>query len=167
MENLLSKAARLVNVAVLVTLTLFPQRTLAWEHDWEITHQHLAFLRESVPTGSRVAGIRQESDLQTRIPYIGQNLMVVASAYSSTVAETDADPFTTASGSRAHLGTVAANFLPLGSIVRIEGQVYTVDDRMHSRYDGQPRIDIWMVSPEMATRFGVRSLALEIVEMPD
>lgn len=167
MENLLSKAARLVNVAVLVTLTLFPQRTLAWEHDWELTHQHLAFLREAVTGDSRVSGIRQESDLQTRIPYVGQNLTVVASAYSSTVAETDSDPFTTASGSRPHLGTLAANFLPLGSIVRIEGETYIVEDRMHSRYDGEARVDIWMTSSEMATRFGVRSLALEIVAMPD
>lgn len=167
MENFLLKAVRLLNVAVFVTFSAFPQHVLAWEHNLELTHQHLAFLREAELVGSKVAGIREVSDFQTRLPYEGQKLSVVASAYSSTMAETDADPFTTASGSRVHLGIVAANFLPLGSIVRVAGETYTVEDRLHSRYDGEARIDIWMTSPEMAKQFGVRPLPLEVVSLPD
>lgn len=96
----------------------------------------------------------------------GTVLGVIATAYSSTIAQTDADPFTTASGAQVRPGTVAANFLPLGTILNIGGNTYTVEDRMNSRYNNQYRIDIWMESTEDARSFGTRPLTLEIVSVP-
>lgn len=158
---------RLWNAASLLLFLSFPGRALAYEYDQAVIRQHLEFVREAAPTASaRVAGVRQVALNETFLPKVGRSYAVVASAYSSTISQTDSDPFTTASGSRARLGTLAANFLPLGTQVRIGGIVYTVDDRMNSRFDGQYVVDIWMNSSELATQFGVRALTLEIISLP-
>lgn len=96
----------------------------------------------------------------------GSVLGVTTSAYSSTVAQTDADPFTTASGAQVQEGVIAANFLPLGTKVRIGQKLYTVEDRLNSRYNGSYRIDVWMRSTEEARAFGVRPQIIEIVSIP-
>lgn len=96
----------------------------------------------------------------------GSVLGVTATAYSSTVDQTDGDPFTTASGTRVSKGTLAANFLPFGTKVRIGPQIYTVEDRLNSRYNGTYRIDIWMNSTDQARTFGIRPQIIEIVSIP-
>lgn len=92
----------------------------------------------------------------------GEMIPVTASAYSSTVEQTDASPFITASGSTVRHGIVAANFLPLHTKIRIGSEVYTVEDRMNERYNNTHRIDIWMPSQEAAVAFGTRTLVIEI-----
>lgn len=96
----------------------------------------------------------------------GMVLGVTATAYSPTVAETDADPFTTASGQRVHKSIIAANFLPLGSRVQIGKELYEVGDRMNPRFNDQYRIDLFRPTPGEARSFGTRDLTLEIVSLP-
>lgn len=91
---------------------------------------------------------------------------VTATAYSSTPEQTDSSPFITASGSRVRHGIIAANFLPLGTEVKIGQEIYTVEDRMNKRYNGEYRIDIWMASLEEALSFGSRTLLIEVVTYP-
>lgn len=85
-------------------------------------------------------------------------------AYSSSPDETDDTPDITASGTKTRPGVVAANFLPFGTKVRIPGlfgeQVFTVEDRMHSRF--QDRLDIWFPTKEEAKRFGLQFTEVEI-----
>ena len=84
---------------------------------------------------------------------------VLATAYNSEVGQTDSTPWTTASGSRCRNGVIAANHLPMGTKVIIEGfgnQVFTVEDRMNKRY--AKRIDIWMPHRNQAIKFGVRKI---------
>lgn len=166
MEKLFLLLPRLTVTAAFLAFTVFPQQALAFEYEQGLLRQHLEFLREEELGRPQVAGASETAERQTVIPQPGQIFTVTASAYSSTAAETDSDPFITASGSITHLGTLAANWLPLGTVVRLGGQAYTVEDRMHSRFDGQGRVDIWMNSSEMAQQFGVRTLALEIVHLP-
>ncbi len=91
---------------------------------------------------------------------------VVSTAYSSEAAQTDATPFITASGTTVRRGVVAANFLPIGTKVKIPSlygdEVFTVEDRMNARYSN--RLDIWMETREQAKQFGVRRLAIEVYE---
>ena len=47
-----------------------------------------------------------------------------------------------ANGEKAHIGAVASNFLPLGTKLKIAGEIYTVKDR-HSK-QLEDRIDIFM-----------------------
>lgn len=94
----------------------------------------------------------------------GELIAVTASAYSSTVEQTDASPFITASGSLVRHGVVAANFLPLHTKIRIGEETFTIEDRMNARYNDVHRIDIWMPSQEAALAFGTRTLLIEIVQ---
>jgi 3D (Asp-Asp-Asp) domain-containing protein len=95
-----------------------------------------------------------------------QRLTVRASAYSSTRDQTDNDPFTTASGTKVHIGTVACNGLPFGTKIRIPDyfgdQVFTVEDRMNQKW-GNKRIDIWMTTRAQAKNWGVRTVTIEII----
>ncbi len=92
---------------------------------------------------------------------------VTATAYSSTPDQTDSSPFITASGSRVRHGIIAANFLPMGTTVRIGDEIFTVEDRMNQRYNDQYHIDIWMTSREAAQRFGTKTLLIEVISTPN
>jgi len=97
---------------------------------------------------------------------IGLTFDLTVTAYSSTVDQCDSDPFTTASGTHVHDGTVAANFLPFGTHVTFPnysgGKVYTIEDRTNAKYSS--RADIWMVSRGAALQFGKRHLQMVVVE---
>lgn len=103
-----------------------------------------------------------------RRPIILSSFVVTASAYTSAVDETDGNPFITASGTRVHHGTVAANFLPFGTMVTLPGyfgeRVFTVEDRTHPRF--ADRVDIWMETKNEAFAFGLRRLILHVVTIP-
>ncbi|MFA6447355.1 MAG: hypothetical protein WCW31_03830 [Patescibacteria group bacterium] len=101
-------------------------------------------------------------------------MKVVATAYSSEAAQTDDSPCLTANGFNvcAHysasgtVDTVAANFLPINSIIKIpelfgDQKVFVVRDRMNSRY-GPGRIDLWMPERDDAVEFGKRPLVIEV-----
>lgn len=85
-------------------------------------------------------------------------------AYSSEVGQTDSTPFTTASGTMVHRGVIAANFLPIGTRVRLPDlygdEVFIVEDRMNARYN--KRVDIWMEETADAKNFGVNWTTIEV-----
>lgn len=89
----------------------------------------------------------------------------VITAYSSTPEETDSTPFITASGSYVHFGVVAANWLPIGTAVRIPEyfgkQVFIVEDRMNKRHDD--KLDVWLPTKEAAVNFGKRITKIEVL----
>lgn len=91
--------------------------------------------------------------------------IVPASAYSSTIDQTDRTPFITASGTHVREGVIAANFLPIGTVVKIPelfgDKAFVVEDRMHSRYFYQ--IDIWFSTRNEAKNFGIKKIKIEIV----
>lgn len=97
---------------------------------------------------------------------VGTTFDLTVTAYSSTVDQCDSDPFTTASGTHVHDGTVAANFLPFGTHVTFPDysgdKVYTIEDRTNAKYSS--RADIWMVSRGAALQFGKRHLKMVVVE---
>ncbi len=90
----------------------------------------------------------------------------VLTAYSSTPDQTDDDPFIAASGKRVYDGMIAANWLPMGTKIKIPSlygeKIFTVDDRMNARY-GYGRMDIWMDAPRAQVRkFGVKRAVVEV-----
>ena len=90
---------------------------------------------------------------------------VPSTAYSSTKEQTDSTPFITAMGTHVRDGVVAANFLPLGTVVKIPeifgDKTFVVEDRMNKRYDF--RIDLWFPTREAAMEWGLRKIKIEIV----
>lgn len=85
-------------------------------------------------------------------------------SYNSEVGQTDSTPFETAIGSRTRHGVVAANWLPIGTMVRFVDYDpetwYVVEDRMAERFSD--RTDIWMANKADSKKFGKRKLAMEI-----
>lgn len=69
----------------------------------------------------------------------------------------------TASGKRVKTGMIAASrSIPFGTRIRIEGKIYTVEDRLAKRYDD--RIDVYYESHEEAKKFGKKVIQVEIIK---
>ncbi|MFH1661782.1 MAG: hypothetical protein ABIA02_01675 [Candidatus Falkowbacteria bacterium] len=91
-------------------------------------------------------------------------------AYNSEVGQCDDSPCITANGfnvcEHGIEDTVAANFLALGTKVRIPNlfneRVFVVRDRMNYRY--QNRMDVWMLNRSDAVNFGLKTAVVEVLE---
>ncbi|MDZ4231451.1 MAG: hypothetical protein U1C52_01525 [Patescibacteria group bacterium] len=109
---------------------------------------------------SPVAIAESDADLEVK-----RKVTVTITAYSSDVGQTDSTPFTTASGTHVRNGVVAANWLPIGTKVRIPAlfsdQIFVVEDRMHSRHTN--RLDVWFPTRAEAVHFGLRQAEVEIL----
>ena len=97
---------------------------------------------------------------------VQRTMTLSVTAYSSTVDQTDGDPFTAASGERVFDGMIAYNGLPFGTKVRFPDyfgdKVFVVLDRMNAR-KGPYVADIWMPTREQAKQWGVRVTRMEIL----
>lgn len=93
-----------------------------------------------------------------------QKRYAVITAYSSTPDQTDDTPFTTAIGTEVRDGIVAANWLPIGTHIRLPElygeKVFVVEDRMHPK--NSHKVDIWMQTRNEAKEFGVRRATVEV-----
>lgn len=92
---------------------------------------------------------------------------VAMTSYNSVPGQTDGSPFITADGSCVREGIVAANFLRIGTKIRIPSlfgdRVFEVRDRMNERYTY--RVDVWMKDIRASKQFGIkRSVTIEVVE---
>ncbi len=124
-------------------------------------HQTMKIWHIVVNTGVIAAILATSFSFATTVeaePYI---LNAVVTAYSSTPEETDDDPFITASGSYVYDGTIACPmFIPLGTLVILDGRVYTCEDRMGLRirkHDGEDSLyhfDIWKETKHDALKYG-------------
>ncbi|MDD5710918.1 MAG: hypothetical protein PHV43_02340 [Candidatus Colwellbacteria bacterium] len=89
----------------------------------------------------------------------------IVTAYSSEARQTDSTPFITAAGTGVRSGVVAANWLPIGTKIRIPEifgeREFVVEDRMHNRHDD--KIDIWFPTRAEAVQFGVRETQIEVL----
>lgn len=91
-------------------------------------------------------------------------------AYNSEAGQTDASPCITANGFNVCKNgiedTIAANFLPLGSKVKIPelfgDRVFIVRDRMNKRFSN--RVDVWMIEKPAAVKFGVKVAKIEVLK---
>ena len=92
-------------------------------------------------------------------------MTVFATAYTPRPEETDSTPWLTAAGTKTREGIIAANWLPFGTKVRIDGKVYTVEDRMNQRFTAAfpQHIDIVFLSYEKARKFGKQKIEIEIL----
>ena len=110
---------------------------------------------------------QQYLPLETGTPRVIAERYVTTTAYSSEPRQTDGTPFTTAWITPVRDGVVAANFLPLGTLVRFPDdfgdKIFVIEDRMNARY--KYRVDIWMHKTSDARKFGVQYLRLEVLSL--
>lgn len=117
------------------------------------------------------AQISQAAQEELILPASGERepdkrVNAVITAYTSTVDQCDDDPFIAAGGKHVYDGMMAANWLPLGTKIKIPAlygdKIFTVDDRMNARY-GYGRMDIWLdTSKAEAKKFGVKRVEVEV-----
>jgi hypothetical protein len=170
---------RLLILLVFLGTSLWPAKALAFINDVELSHMPLVFVWdptladravvgiEAFPRERTVANLLRSPSLTVRASVTeGSAVRVLVTAYSSTTDQTDGSPFITASGSWVGPGTLAANFLPFGAQVRIGQRIYTVRDRLNSRYDDKYIVDIWQPSRAQALAYGARIVEMEIVALP-
>jgi len=138
---------------------IFPGTALAFTPD-----NHL-FERDEDLKNRAVVGIEAFGSSPRTINR-GSEFTVAATAYTSSVNETDGTPNLTASGKRTRRSVIAANFLPLGTKVKISGSIYVVGDRMNARYNGQRIIDFWFPTKEGAKKFGLRTVEIQVISVP-
>jgi 3D (Asp-Asp-Asp) domain-containing protein len=98
---------------------------------------------------------------------VARKIKMIITGYSSTVWETQGNPFITASGKRVRDGIIANNLLPFGTKVKIPSlfgdKVFVVEDRMNSK-KGYYHADIWFPSREQALKFGAKIAEVEVLE---
>jgi len=75
----------------------------------------------------------------------------------------------TASGKKAQIGMVACNWLPFGTVMRIDGVKYTVQDRgaksiFGSKDNHKKRVDIYFENHIQALMYGKRKVTVEIIK---
>lgn len=128
--------------------------------DMDRANADLALEVENIQNQFRSFGQLPESG--TREP--AYTITVPATAYNSLPGQTDDTPFITASGTTTRHGVLAANFLPIGTRVKIPeiygDDVFIVEDRMNARYD--KRVDIWMENYDDAIQFGYKNIEIEV-----
>ncbi|MFA5368462.1 MAG: hypothetical protein WC303_00420 [Candidatus Paceibacterota bacterium] len=97
-----------------------------------------------------------------------RKILVVITAYSSTVDQTDDTPFITANGTFVRDGIVANNMLPFGTKLKIPelygDKEFVVADRMNARKSSY-HLDVWMPSRLEAINFGVKKAYIEVSEI--
>lgn len=91
-----------------------------------------------------------------------QEISILVTGYSSTPDQTWGDPFTTASGTRVHLGTMACPpQYPFGTKVKIEGRgSYVCEDRGGAIKGNH--FDMWFESRQEALQWGKRVVMAKI-----
>lgn len=111
-----------------------------------------------------MVAITPSAEAQITITDVPQGERVVATitAYTSSEDETDSTPFENASGNRPGPGSVACPVrYAFGTRVLIQGQQYTCDDRMHSRFS--ERFDVWRETKNEAFEFGKKRVVVAII----
>ncbi len=143
---------------------LFPMPVMAAKKEKKVNNVEKTAENSGAPAGD----IQDNSSVKKGVAVKSVSLRVMT-AYNSEPGQTDNSPCITASGfnvcEHGVEDTVAANFLPFGTKVRMPelygDRIFVVRDRMNSRY--QNRVDIWMINKADAIRFGVKTVKMEVL----
>lgn len=112
---------------------------------------------KEIETPTQESEVKRERDAEETNRGSGRVMHVTCTAYTAGDGMTPGTVM--ANGEKVHYGAVACNFLPLGTKIRIDGEVYTVKDRCgHS-----DRIDIYMNSLDECYQFGIRTKQVEVL----
>lgn len=162
-SHIISKTTAVLGYFVLVLTIFAPQLAKASVLSVEVPFERSSTIKTAKVV--EVPALREDGVVEVK-PAPNKTLAAVITGYSSTPGQTDDDPFTAASGKRVYDGMVANNCLPFGTKLRFPDlygdKIFTVDDRMNSRY-GCHRFDIWLDQPIAQVRkFGVKRVDVEV-----
>ncbi len=127
----------------------------------------------SLIQANAVKSVSNPATSKSRAKTVVKTYVVSASAYSSSVDETDDSPFITAANTHVRDGIVATNLInpetgkryAFGTVIKIPeiygDKIFVVEDRMNSRYS--TNVDIWFPSKELAKQFGRKTIKIEVL----
>ncbi len=161
-----SRISLVAFVAVVMSYVFFPKLANAdMELEGiELNTQTISLIIDSMQNETEEYGrLPVSQDAPARRHYT-----ISMTAYTSDVAQTDDTPCITASGldvcERNMENVVAANFLPLGTRVKIPelygDRIFYVEDRMNARYNY--KMDVWMKDYDDAKAFGLKYVTIEV-----
>ncbi|NQV90645.1 3D domain-containing protein [Candidatus Uhrbacteria bacterium] len=153
-------------VIVVATYVLFPNLANA-DMEFEqmsLSTETVSMIIEAMQNQTEEYGSLPTSDAAPA----RRHYTISMTAYTSEVGQTDDTPCITASGldvcERNIENVVAANFLPIGTRVKIPelygDRVFYVEDRMNARYNY--KMDIWMKDLADAKQFGLKYVTIEV-----
>ena len=130
-------------------------------------HENTIYSQSALKIEPRISAVIVEEEKPLIKKYeVLEVINTTLTGYSSTVDQTNSQPFITASGAWVRDGIVATNFLPFGTQIRIPryfgDKIFVVKDRMNQRHNN--RVDIWFSSRQQALNFGIKHSYIEIVE---
>lgn len=147
--------AIMVVMLLAVLGTVLPTYASATFGQTSAKERAIALQVEAMQNENAETGVLTPADL---VASPDRTFTVSMTAYNSLPEQTDGNPFETAMGTTTRHGIVAANFVPLGTYIKIPelygDEVFIVEDRMNSRYTS--RVDIWMEHYSDARQFGVK-----------
>lgn len=131
--------------------------------NFRVVDQHIALM--DIYEKRKAQGLATLHD-----PSLASGRLVTMTAYNSEVEQCDGDPCTTANGfnvcEHGIEDTVAANFLPLGTVIKVPelfgDREFVVRDRTAKKYGD--RVDFWMIKKSDALKFGKRQARIVVVE---
>ncbi|PIR86624.1 MAG: hypothetical protein COU11_04800 [Candidatus Harrisonbacteria bacterium CG10_big_fil_rev_8_21_14_0_10_49_15] len=164
----LFSVASMKGIALLLALAVFPIQLAVAEPS--------ANANGTDALSERVALVSSTALVQPQY----EQMTVTATAYNSLKGQTDDSPCIAARGynlCEANMeNVIAANFLPMGTkiiVPELHGdQVFTVVDRMNSRYskycsDTECRLDFWMREYSDARKFGKQTVDIIVLSRPE
>lgn len=142
----------------------------AQESDQEIIISNDSMVKDAVMDSEAAKLASKATSTQPQSPKVVSTSTHTMTAYSSEAAQTDASPCITANGfnvcEHGIEDTIAANFLPIGTKVKIPDlfgdRIFTVRDRMNQRHAN--RVDVWMKDKASAIKFGVKVAKIQVLE---
>jgi 3D (Asp-Asp-Asp) domain-containing protein len=126
----------------------------------------LLFLCKAAVVGMLFLALRNSAELTSRhsaeIDMDSPERTGIFTAYNASVFQTDSTPLITASNINVREGIVANNCLPFGTKIKVNNEIFEIQDRMNKRY-GCDNFDIYMREHHEAIDFGRQTLKYEIV----
>ncbi|MDP3764672.1 MAG: hypothetical protein Q8Q95_03575 [bacterium] len=176
MKNIIQKAFIIRLIIAIIIMSAIPAYAQAGLIDisadsissWFKTKLAPVVLADNEKDINGLATINGIALITSKQPLIGvlKVYETYVTAYSSSVDETDSTPFITASGKKVRDGIVAANFLPMGTKIRIPdifgNKIFVVEDRMARRH--ADKVDVWFPTKQEAKTFGRKKLQIEVIE---
>ncbi len=119
------------------------------------------------PSSAEINPVTEEKAFLEPPLKIKKIMFLTITGYSSSLDETDEDPWITAYNTLARDGIAASNILPFGTKIRIPSlfgdKIFVIEDKMNPRY--RENLDIWFPTKEEAKKFGIhRDVLVEILE---
>ncbi len=133
---------------------------------YSFSNDNTLYSQSAINIEPKVNAVMVEKETKEKPVKVSKTINTTITGYSSTVDQTNSEPFITASGYWVRDGIVATNFLPFGTKIRIPeffgDKVFTVKDRMNRRHND--RVDIWFSTRQQAINFGIQYTYIEVIE---